>query len=375
MSLDRKKIRSLLQAVFLRYLRRESNPDERNLIDQFYENVPQKLICDQDLRRIGSEMEQEIASQTQRQPQKAKRKYKLYISAAACIALLFTFLTIYVLRYKGGDTLPKQRSGTIVGATLRIGNDRFNIQDSLPKGGSLETSGGETVLNLTNIQPQDLKDTITVSNPSNEIFTVVLQDGSVVKLAPMALVQYVSEVDAHERRVLAKGIASFAVKKLLRNGQRIPFIVETRLQTIEVLGTRFKIDASADTEENIHLEEGSVRLMHNASKNKVLLVPGEKAFVAEGESKIYVLHGREKEKLEAWRNGLFAFEGEKLENVMHELADWYDTDIRVIGSAKDLPITGTVSRYQHIEEVLGIIEMTNKVRYFKKKGVTYVTKR
>ncbi|TDS17306.1 FecR family protein [Sphingobacterium paludis] len=375
MSSPKNKVRSILQSAFLRYLRRESNPDERNLIDQFYENVPQKLISDHDLRRIGSEMEQEIASQIQSQPQKAKRKYKLYIPTAACIALSFTFLTIYVLRYKGDDALPQQRSRTIVGATLRIGDDRFNIQDSLPKGGSLETSGGETVLNLANIQPQYLKDTITVSNPSNEICTVILQDGSVVKLAPMALVQYVSAVDGHERRVLAKGIASFAVKKLLRNGQRIPFIVETRLQTIEVLGTRFNVDATAEAEEHIHLEEGSVRLTHNLSKNEVLLVPGQEAFLATGESRIYVANNGHDGKVNAWRKGLFIFDEEKLEDVMHELANWYGHRIRVMGSAKDLPITGTVSRYQQIDDVLDIIEMTNKVHYYKKKGVIYVTAR
>ena len=58
----------------------------------------------------------------------------------------------------------------------------------------------------------------------------------------------------------------------------------------------------------------------------------------------------------AWRHGAFGFTQCRLENIMEELARWYDVDVFFQSeSAKQLVFTGYMKRYNDISEILNAI--------------------
>ena len=145
------------------------------------------------------------------------------------------------------------------------------------------------------------------------------------------------------------------------------------MQTIEVLGTKFNVNTSGNSEENVLLTEGSIRLTHNRYGTQVLIKPGQQAFLEKDKPKILLIQSENIEKANAWRKGLFYFDNEKLAEVALEFEQWYGIRIVIDSKIAGLPITGMISRYENISEVLAIIKMTNNINYIERKGTIYVT--
>ena len=130
-----------------------------------------------------------------------------------------------------------------------------------------------------------------------------------------------------------------------------------------MLGTAF--DVSAYEEEGktwTTLEEGMVEIESLDRGEKIRMVPGEQICLIEGK-------GMEKNKVEtalftSWRSGRLVFKDMRLEDLMRNMARWYDVKVEFYREeAKDIVFTGDVKKYEDLNEVLEIIELTSDVHF------------
>jgi hypothetical protein len=191
----------------------------------------------------------------------------------------------------------------------------------------------------------------TISTPRGGQYQVILPDGSHVWLNAASSIKYPTAFAGKIREVEITGEAYFEVA---HNAAK-PFRVITNSQIVQVLGTHFNIN-SYDNEEAIKttLLEGSVRIM--AKNNIRVLKPGEQAKLSsDGDLKVAEANLTE---TVAWKNGLFYFENSSLQNVMRQLARWYEVEIEYEGKIPDRTFTGKIQRNVNLSEVLEILKFT-----------------
>lgn len=202
--------------------------------------------------------------------------------------------------------------------------------------------------------------------PKGGEFTLTLSDGSRVWLNSQSKIKYPIIFDDMIREVYLEGEAYFEVAK----DSKRPFHVNARNGVnIEVLGTSFNVKCYADenTVETV-LEEGSVRM--SRGKDAVILNPGCKATYLPNEPI------RKKtvnpELYTAWRLGQYIFMNESVENILKQLARWYDIEVFYSNeAAKSEVFSGDVRKYDDINTFLEAMEIAGGL-HFKMNGKTLV---
>lgn len=196
----------------------------------------------------------------------------------------------------------------------------------------------------------------TIATPKGGQYTIVLPDGSKVWLnAESSLTFPASSFMKKERRLELKGEAYFEVAR----DEKVPFVVTSKGQEVKVLGTHFNVNAYSD--EGViktTLLEGSVRVstgLNSSNATSQLLIPNQQSAVSIGSNSIKV--NTIDPLLEiAWKNGLFDFQDKSLEQVMRELARWYDLEIIYEGDVPHMEFFGKIRRNNNLAEVLHILE-------------------
>ncbi|MCD0486832.1 FecR domain-containing protein [Pedobacter sp. MC2016-14] len=258
------------------------------------------------------------------------------------------------------------------GATLTLADGRkIRLSDAVT--GKLATEAGVSIVKtregqlqysvLLNQQGKEKATFNTLSTARGEMYQVVLPDGSKVWLNASSSLKYPSSfTSVKERRVELVGEAYFEISKVFRKGQkeRLPFMVVTKGQSVEVLGTHFNINSYAD-EPNTKttLLEGSIRV----NPSDVILKPGEQAVVSKtGAVKVGLT---DLEGVMAWKNGDFIFSpGDDLKSAMRKIARWYDVEVIYDASAPlGMEPRGWISRKNKLSAVLSRIESTGKVHF------------
>jgi transmembrane sensor len=119
-----------------------------------------------------------------------------------------------------------------------------------------------------------------------------------------------------------------------------PFIVNTRRTSVQVLGTKFAINAYSN-EETIKttLLEGKVSI--TTKNGNATLRPGQQAQVSENDQLKIV---DADETAIAWKNGKFAFNNATISQVLRELQRWYNVDVDFGEDAKGILFHGSFSR-------------------------------
>jgi ferric-dicitrate binding protein FerR (iron transport regulator) len=130
-----------------------------------------------------------------------------------------------------------------------------------------------------------------------------------------------------------------------------PFIVQVDDRAaIEVLGTAFNVNAYKDEKSlDATLLNGSIKV------NGVVIKPGQQARI-QPSSEIRIVKQADVVKALAWKNGLFDFEDAKLDEVMRQLARWYDIEVSYEGDIPDIEFIGKISRNSSLKGVLKGLE-------------------
>ena len=149
-----------------------------------------------------------------------------------------------------------------------------------------------------------------------------------------------------------------------------PFSVDVNGSVVKVLGTSFNVRAYADENEILTtLVQGSVRF--SAGKESVVLKPGEQAVL--NKSGRVVIKEVDTYLYTAWKNGVFAFEKQRLEEIMNVVARWYDVNIFwENASQKEVTFTGKMKRYDDFSKVVEMLEMTGNTEFVVKENNIFI---
>jgi transmembrane sensor len=189
----------------------------------------------------------------------------------------------------------------------------------------------------------------TMTTPKGRQFQLVLPDGSKVWLNAESSIRYPVAFTGNERKVEITGEAYFEVEK----NPAMPFRVKMHNETeIEVLGTHFNINSYADEASiNTTLLEGSVKVF--SGNEKVILKPGQQAQVeTQQNAPIKIVKEVNLDKVMAWKNGVFDFQDATLQEVMRQLARWYDIEVVYEKGVPSLEFMGTMGRDLSLPDVL-----------------------
>ncbi|ACU59572.1 FecR family protein [Chitinophaga pinensis] len=188
----------------------------------------------------------------------------------------------------------------------------------------------------------------TVSTPNGRQYRLVLPDGTKVWLNAGSSIHYPLLFRGKTRSVEMTGEAYFEVA----TDAAMPFVVTVnKKELIEVLGTSFNIKAYNE-EKSIAatLLEGRIRVA-----KKTVLQPGQQALLRDG---MMVMNHPELEKVIAWKNNLFDFDDSDLDEVMHQIARWYDIEVVYAGHQPNIQFTGKISRNMTLKNLLNTLAVS-----------------
>ena len=156
--------------------------------------------------------------------------------------------------------------------------------------------------------------------PRGATYTLVLADGTEVFLNAETRMRFPDRFTGGTREIFLDGEAFFDVRRDARH----PFVVRAGDVSVRVLGTTFNVRAYADANTSATLVSGSVRF--TSEGDSVVLRPGQQCELNAMNRRLSV---REVDVMSvlAWKDGDFVFRDEPLENVMEEVARWYDVDV------------------------------------------------
>ena len=192
--------------------------------------------------------------------------------------------------------------------------------------------------------------------PRGGEYALQLSDSTKIWVNSESELRYPETFGADVRVVDLKGEAYFSVTK---DSVR-PFIVRTGGMELRVLGTEFNVNAYEDGDGLVTtLVSGKVAL--RAGNASLMLEPGEQAVLSvDGFSKELV----NVQRVVAWKDGVVAFEDERLEDLMDKLSRWYDVQVFYQNAdLQDVRITGYIDRYKDIQILLDKLEMLDLAEF------------
>ncbi|MGN6416918.1 MAG: FecR domain-containing protein [Pseudobacter sp.] len=266
-------------------------------------------------------------------------------AAAAIVLLLGSGITLWV---NNGEKKPEVTAENKVieagksGAILTLGDGTKLVLDSLgngivsaEKGASAFMKDG-TLSYTPSGEPSMETAYNTMTTPKGRQFRVTLPDGTQVWLNSASSIRYPVAFAGNDRKVEITGEVYFEVTQKMNK----PFIVQAgKRAEVHVLGTDFNINAY-DNEPSLNttLINGSVKV------NGALLKPGQQAQVLNSADPVQVIHDADINKIMAWKNGRFNFEGVGIEAIMRQIERWYDVEVEYAGKKPKVDLEGEMTR-------------------------------
>ena len=297
-----------------------------------------------------------------------KRGIWKYVAAAAVIALPLLVSLLLQIRQEGIfpeermreiSLLPGKSMATLTlsdGSSKLLSPENFDLMDGSKR--IVNDPGG------LNYQVEDTSECMEtayneITVPRGGEYKVTLDDGTRIWVNSESYIRFPVVFHGDERRIWVSGEVFLEVTK---DSER-PFVVNTEKLDIKVLGTQFNVRAYPD-EKCIQttLVEGCVRVDNSLGKVAVL-APSEQLLynaqngkheVREVDTELYV----------SWKDGVYVFVSQRLEDIMLLISKWYDVDVFYQNSTvKDIIFSGRLKRYENAETLLKVFERLGGVRF------------
>lgn len=169
-------------------------------------------------------------------------------------------------------------------------------------------------------------ETLNVTTPQAQKEIINLSDGSIVHLNVDTKIEY--KPTFFNRKISLKGEAFFEVES-----SKKPFIVETELGAIKVLGTSFNV-YSRDNIFRVICNTGKVQV--NSKSQIFVLDKGERLVINNRDNPV-------KDNIAAdyspWKNGISSFENVPLREVLSEIERQFGVEIKTEGLDDSSPLT------------------------------------
>ncbi len=169
--------------------------------------------------------------------------------------------------------------------------------------------------------------------------------------------KYPAKFSRKSRHVKVEGEAFFDIAQ----NKKAPFIVSTKDIDMKVLGTQFNVHSYSETDYvKTDLIEGSIKVYRKSSENKgVTLKPNDQVTISGNKM---TLSKTANSDYFLWTEGVYAFNNERLLDIIEKLQLYYDVKIVVEDpEIFDVRYTGKFRQRDGIDEILRIIQ---KIRRF-----------
>ncbi len=339
------------------------------------------------LKAITDRVEGKVFEQTRPQRELPMRPIRHTILkpwirvVAATLVIAFVASYFYLERqkkhetkYHVADIAPGRNQATLTlanGHTIELSGDREGIviEDSgitYTDGETIQVQGIKNVGNndQSGLATQDLQ----LTTPNGGQYHIILPDGSKVWLNAASSLRYPPKFSGNTREVVLNGEGYFEVAK----NEKQPFVVRSKGQEVQVVGTAFNINAyDSEIEISTTLVEGVVRISNLAksvdgqtSQSSKLLRAGQQAILYDGQMQIKEVDVND---YVAWKNGRFVFYGMSLPVVIRQIERWYDVSFEPSDLPSDIELWGSPSRDVMLSEILEAIELNTPLK-FKREG-------
>ena len=176
-----------------------------------------------------------------------------------------------------------------------------------------------------------------------------LSDGTKISLNAGSTLRIDDHFDnGRERKVYLSGEAYFEVTK---DASR-PFVVMTKGQNIQVLGTKFNVRGYDDQSKvTTTLFEGKIKIAQG--KNELVMNPNET--VTNDGNTIKIVSETNTKIAADWRSLKYSFNDESIKDVVTQLAIKYGLDVRYHGDIPNLTISGKLDKEMSLEEIMTVM--------------------
>ena len=206
---------------------------------------------------------------------------------------------------------------------------------------------------------KELMATNTISVPAGQRINMTLTDGTNVWLNARTSLTYPVKFSKKNRQVILDGEAYFEVAK----DKTKPFIVQTNKYNVEVLGTKFDVNAYSETGEfETTLMSGSVRVASTSDPAQNLtLKPNNKVYLQDGELHVSVVDDFNPYR---WKEGLICFKNESFTSIMKDFEKYYGLTIQVRNKeVLKYVYTGKFRQTDGIDYALRVLQKDIKFSY------------
>lgn len=404
------------EEILEKYKNGQCTPEELALLRQWFHHLGENdvvSLTEAELMEAKWRFERHIGGVLHKSAERAM----WYRIAAAAIVLVFLGFGAFL--YIGKESLPDKSVASAgfkdIGpggnkAILTLADGRKIVLDEATNGKLAEESGiritktddGQVVYETQSIKIKDQGDKIiynVIETPRGGQYKVILPDGSTVWLNAASSLKYPVHFSENERRVELRGEGFFDIVTAWRpdrdrnlterrdragavagrgqNGKvsstslnpiergrssKIPFIVQTATQDVEVLGTQFNINTYDDEPvTTTTLLEGSVKVLQRSTHESQMLLPGQQAVLSPVNMHVVRV---DTDEVIAWKEGMFRFSNESLESIMRKISRWYDVDVEYADkTVKSLTFNGIITHFSNASKVLDMMERTKQVRF------------
>ena len=195
--------------------------------------------------------------------------------------------------------------------------------------------------------------------PRGGEYKVKLADGTLVYLNSATRMKYPVKFDEKERKVYLSGEAYFEVAK---DPER-PFFVEMEGVEVRVYGTSFNVNTHQEGNIQTVLVKGSIGVKVLSSGMESVIRPGQMAEFKQGNTKVDVKDVNVAVYTD-WKDGIFRFENQRLEDILAVLSNWYDMNVFYqTVSVKELHFSGYMERYKDVSVILEAITLSTGVTF------------
>ena len=195
--------------------------------------------------------------------------------------------------------------------------------------------------------------------PRGGEYKVRLADGTLVYLNSATRMKYPVKFDEKERKVYLSGEAYFEVAK---DPER-PFFVEMEGVEVRVYGTSFNVNTHQKGNIQTVLVKGSIGVKVLSSGMESVIRPGQMAEFKQGNTKVDVKDVNVAVYTD-WKDGIFRFENQRLEDILAVLSNWYDMNVFYqTVSVKELHFSGYMERYKDVSVILEAITLSTGVTF------------
>lgn len=201
----------------------------------------------------------------------------------------------------------------------------------------------------------------TISVPAGQRVNITLPDGTNVWLNAHTTIQYPVSFNTDKRQVILDGEAYFDVAK----NKKVPFVVHTDKCDVEVLGTKFNVDAYSDKDGfEATLMEGSVKVASVADPIQTLtLAPDSKVIFQKGKLTVVPVDDYNPYR---WKEGLICFKNESFAAIMKDFEKYYGINIHVKNkNTLDSFYTGKFRQTDGIDYALRVLQKDIRFTYMR----------